>query len=774
MALLDFGSTHNFIHDEAARAARLPIQPRPGMRVTVANGDHVAAGVMCHQGGVRVFDIDLYALPLGCFDKILGVHTLGPILWDFAKHIMCLVRDGQQVTWTGLNTTPAAPMACVMDGHPDPHMAALLEEFAILFEAPQGLPPARHLSHRIRLEPGVGAVAKDELERHCDEMLCLGVIRPSSSAFFSPALLIKKDGAWRFCVDYRALNTKTIKDEFPIPVVEELLDKLRGAMFFTKLDMRFGYHQTAFRTHQGLFKFLLMSFGLTNAPTTFQALMNDVLMPFPRRFMLVFFDDILIYSSSWSEHLRHVRLVLQTLQAHQLRLKGSKCEFGLSEVAYQGHVISNDESPGRPRLALTGFYPRVAWLLGALAVPLTALFKRDGFTWSEAAASGFEALQRAITTAPVLQLPDFDRDFVVECDASGPGFGAVLHQGTGVMAFFSKPIAPRHAKLAAYERELIGLVLAVRHWRPYLWGRRFIFALPFRSSPSHNSPTSVGQQVLSFDFTVEYKAGSANVVANALSRRDELSAQNMAISSPHFSLFDDLCRETEDPGELQSLWDAVARGEKSAPWTVSDGLVLFGGRLFIPAFSPLLQEVLRMAHGMGHEGVQKTLHRLRADFHIVNDKRTVQEFVRACETCQRNKIEHLQPAGLLQPLEVPLAVWTDIAMDFIEALRRVHGKTVILTVVDRFSKYAHFILLSHPYTAALVARAFFNDIVRLHGIPASIVCDRDPVFTSAFWKELFHLVGAKLNLTSAFHPPVRRAVGGHEPHHRHVSPLPHR
>jgi hypothetical protein len=185
-------------------------------------------------------------------------------------------------------------------------------------------------------------------------MLRTGVIMQSTSAFSSPALLIRKrDGSWRFCVDYRALNATTIKDKFPIPVVEELMDELCCAKFFTKLDLRSGYHQvlmhpndlgfrvhmTAFRTHQGLFEFLVMLFVLTNVPATFQALMNNVLHPFLRRFVLVFFDDILIYSLSWSDYLRHVRTVLRTLQDHQLFLKMSKCEFGRPSVVYLGHVI---------------------------------------------------------------------------------------------------------------------------------------------------------------------------------------------------------------------------------------------------------------------------------------------------------------------------------------------------------------------------------------------------------------------------------------------------
>ena len=181
--------------------------------------------------------------------------------------------------------------------------------------------------------------------------------------------------------------------------------------------------------------------------------------------------------------------------------------------------------------------------------------------------------------------------------------------------------------------------------------------------------------------------------------------------------------------ELEQLRKDVASGARGEPWAVTDGLITHHGRVMIPATSPLLMEVLRLAHTVAHEGVQKTLQRLRADFYVEHDRRIVRDFVRACTTCQRNKTEALHPAGLLQPLPVPSRVWADISMDFVEALPKVHGKSVILTVVDRLSKYAHFVPLGHPYTAASVARAFFAEIVRLHGFPESIVSDRDPVFT---------------------------------------------
>lgn len=219
--------------------------------------------------------------------------------------------------------------------------------------------------------------------------------------------------------------------------------------------------------------------------------MNEVLGGFLRRFVLVFFDDILIYSATWTEHLIHVKAVLETLHTNKLFVKESKCNFGATSVAYLGHIISAkgvamDSSkieavtswpiPKSPRglrgfLGLAGYYRKFIKDFGVIAAPLTKLLKKEGFKWSTDADSAFQTLKQALSSAPVLQLPDFECSFIVDCDASGSGFGAVLHQDQGPIAFFSRPFAARHIKLAAYERELIGLVQAVRHWRPYLWGR---------------------------------------------------------------------------------------------------------------------------------------------------------------------------------------------------------------------------------------------------------------------------------------------------------------
>eukprot|EP00267_Zea_mays_P044908 XP_020397137.1 uncharacterized protein LOC109941068 [Zea mays] len=335
-ALLDTCSTHNFIAEAAASRTGLAVQISPRLTATVANGECIACPGVFRQAPITIagedFCVDLYVMPLAGYDVVLGTQWM-----DVAAR-----------------RTPRLDSITA----PEALLEELLTTFDGLFAEPSGLPPPRARDHNIVLKLGTLPVAvrpyrypaahKDELERQCAAMIAQGIVRRSDSVFSSPVLLVKKpDGSWRFCVDYRALNALTIKDAFPIPVVDELLDELHGACFFTKLDLRSGYHQVRMRpidvhktAHDGLYEFLVMAFGLCNAPATFQAMMNDVLRPFLCRFVLVFFDDILIYNRTWADHLPYLRAVFGALQQHQLFVKRSKCAFAASSIAYLGHVGS--------------------------------------------------------------------------------------------------------------------------------------------------------------------------------------------------------------------------------------------------------------------------------------------------------------------------------------------------------------------------------------------------------------------------------------------------
>ena len=341
-------------------------------------------------------------------------------------------------------------------------------------------------------------------------------------------------------------------------MVEELLDELSGSSWFTKLDLRSGYHQirireedipkTTFRTHHGHYEFLVMPFGLTNSPSTFQALMNHVFQPLLRRFVLVFFYDILVYSHTWNDHLQHLTQVFELLLDHHLFLKLSKYEIGASQVEYLGHIISSERvamdtqkishmldwpvpknvKALRGFLGLTGYYRRFIKSYGIIAKPLTDLLKKGSFEWSDRAQLAFDALKQAMVTAPVLALPNFNIPFVIKFDASSEGIGSVLSQGGRPIAYFSKGLAPKHQVLFVYEKEMLAILAVVKKWHSYLIGRRFQIRIDHYSLKFllDQKATTPAQQVwlikmMGYDYEVSFRKGSTNVVDDALSKKPQ-------------------------------------------------------------------------------------------------------------------------------------------------------------------------------------------------------------------------------------------------------------
>lgn len=349
-------------------------------------------------------------------------------------------------------------------------------------------------------------------------------------------------------------------------------------------------HKTAFRTHDGHFEFLVMPFGLTNALSTFQSLMNRIFQVYLRRFVLVFFDDILVYSACLTSHAQHLRIVFEVLKKHQLFVKLSKCKFAAQEVEYLGHVISargvemdkqkvvsiqNWPPPKNVKelrgfLGLTGYYRRFIKGYGSIAKPLTELLKKNSFVWGAEATVAFEELKRAMVVAPVLALPDFEKTFTVETDASGIGLGAVLTQGGRPIAYFSKTFSLKHQALSIYEKEMMAVLLAVKKWNAYLSGRRFVIKTDHQSLKFLLTKQASAQQLwvtkmMGYDFEVAYRKGVLNTVADALSRKPDVQGQLMAISTFSTELMDKVKRTWETDTDLVRLIDELKGQTDSHP-----------------------------------------------------------------------------------------------------------------------------------------------------------------------------------------------------------------
>ncbi|XP_070665252.1 uncharacterized protein [Malus domestica] len=368
-----------------------------------------------------------------------------------------------------------------------------------------GLPPDRDVEFSIDLLPGTNPISLTpyrmapselrELKIQLQELIDKGFIQPSSSPWGAPVLFVrKKDGTLRLCIDYRQLNRVTIKNRYPLPRIDDLFDQLKGACVFSKIDLRSGYyqlkikdedvHKTAFRTRYGHYEFLVMPFGLTNAPAAFMRLMNEVFQEYLDKFVIVFIDDILVYSKSKSDHIRHLNLVLRKLREHRLYAKFSKCEFWLDQVAFLGHVVSAQGiqvDPQKIAAVENWEQPRT----------VTELTRKDvKFEWDESCEQSFQQLKYCLTHAPVLVLPDDDGNFEIYSDASLNGLGCVLMQHSRVIAYASRQLKTHERNYPTHDLELA----AIRRWLELL---------------------------SDYDCTIEYHPGRANVVADALSRKPQ-------------------------------------------------------------------------------------------------------------------------------------------------------------------------------------------------------------------------------------------------------------
>ena len=708
----------------------------------------------------------------------------------------------------------------------DSRVEALLKEYDDIFAAPSGEPPVRDIEHTIELEAGTEPMSKapyrlapvelEELHKILDELLEQGRIRPSCSPFGSPVLLIKKkDGGLRLVIDYRALNSRTVKVHYPLPRIDDTFDQLAHAHVFSKLDLKSGYWQvrmreedvekTAFNTRFGQFEWVVMPQGLCNAPSTFQALMNRVFHSFLDHFVLVYLDDILVYSKTMDEHLQHLKQVFDKLREHKLQASKGKCAFAQPQLQFLGHVISEKGLHPDPALVqaildwpvpktvkqiqsflgLAGYYRKFIAHFSTIAAPISEL--THGVTpsanpdisgkWHMEQQIAFETLKSALVHAPVLQTYDPSKPSQIFCDASHVACGGTLmqpHDGQWhPVAYYSKKFNSAEFNYGIYDREMLAVINAISVWRHYLGSETTVIhsdqdALKYFWSQKHMDKHGRHARWLyllqSYNFELRHIEGKYNLVADALSRRPDmedipaLGQMATIIQSP--LLKDVALASSCDPAMAELIKDL--RQHSDPDYIMFQDLVVekrpYGrqdfNRIMIPDNDALKERIIYEAHDVyGHMGFHSTLRHLVDAYVWPGMAADVSVYIKRCKICQINKTSTQKPYGLLHPLPIPDRKWQHISMDFVVELPLTSsGHDAIMTVVDKLTKFVILVPTLGTATAEQTAQLFMERVMPMSYIPEVIISDRDPKFTSTFWKTLFTSMGTKLAMSTAYHP----------------------
>ncbi|KAL8088747.1 hypothetical protein AgCh_038509 [Apium graveolens] len=722
--LIDSGATRYFISETFADKLKCDkMTLNEVIDVEIVNQEKIYVSQFSPKCEIDIsghkFSADLILFKLGEFDIILGIDWLGENNAQInckSKKVYLKMENGEKVVFKGqrqerlfLTIVQAKKFLRKVCESFLAYVVVLereslsMEDIPVVSEFPEmfpdelpGLPPDRQIEFEINLAPGTEPVSKaryrmapaemKELVNQLHELLDKGVIRPSTSPWGAPVLFVKKkDESMRLCIDYRELNKMAIKNRYPLPRIDDLFDQLKGAKYISKIDLRSGYHQmkikaddiqkTAFRTRYGNYEFLVMPFGLTNAPAAFMDLMNRVFKNYLDKFVVVFIDDILIYSKSEEEHMQHLWIALQILRKEKLYAKFSKCEFWLKEVQFLGHVFGSEgvkvdpikieaiiswERPKTPTevrsfLGLAGYYRKFFKDFSKIARPLTKLTRKNQkFEWNAECEDSFQELKQRLVIAPVLVLPDNQGDFVIFSDAS--------HKG------------------------------------------------------------------------------KENVVADALSRKERLNMvaipKELSEKIKRFEL------ELSDCGKFEEICHTMT----------------FQSTL-LEKIKKCQEEVMKQENNQltGEEiCTQRDEQGLEAELLVA--KYEVRSSRMGCEVLYLSESEGRtsKTKRINSALKVPEWKWENIAMDFIVGLPRMKsGHDTIWVIVDRLMKSAHFLPINEKSLLDRLVHLYVRKIVLRHGVPVSIVSDRDPRFNSRFLKQFQESLGTKLNMSMAI---IRRLM----------------
>ncbi|KAA3488171.1 DNA/RNA polymerases superfamily protein [Gossypium australe] len=604
-------------------------------------------------------------------------------------------------------------------------------EFSDVFsEELPGLPPIREVEFGIDFLPATTPISiapyrmapteLKELKSQLQELTDRGFARPSFSPWGAPILFVKKkDSTMRMCIDYCQLNKVTIKNKYPLPRIDDLFDQLKGATVFSKIDLRSGYCQlrvkdsdipkTAFRTRYGHYEFLVMPFGLTNAPAIFMDLMNKIFRPYLDRFVVVFIDDILIYSRDETEHAEHLIIVLQTLREKQLYAKFSKCEFWLHEVSFLGHIVS-----------------------------------ASGIRVDSSKISAILEWKHPKNVSEVRS-----KDFVIYSDALLNGLGCILVQEGKLIAYASRQLKPHEKNYLTHDLKLAAIVFALKIWRHYLFGEKCHVFSGHKSLKYLMTQKDLNlrqrrwlELLKDYELVIDYHPRKANVIADALSRKSLFALRALSAQL-------DLSDNSSVIAELKAkplFLQQICNAQK-----IDNEIIV--KRAQCNSNSNFEFRVAHNSRLSVHPGSKKMYQDLKQHCWWIGMKRDISDFVPKCLVCQQFKVEHQVPSGLLQPILIPEWKWDRVTMDFVSGFPLTpRKKDVIWVVVDRLTKSAHLILVRSNYSLDRLAELYISDIVSLQGVPLSIVSDRDPRFTSRFWNKLQEALDTKLHFSTTFHP----------------------
>lgn len=818
---------------------------------------HTASPITVTASEIPVSSLDAFVEPLAgncakkdvllprCLIRINNGHTL---LWalNCSAHNVVLPR-GMKLARFEAHESASVAVVCESEpqvatsGVPDSKflgmidkslssseratLVTVLSRHASLFDFAQDGPNIRIPSSRARhtIETGsarpirqkpyrVAPYERKVIADQVKEMLQKGVVQESSSPWAAPVILVKKkDGSWRFCVDYRRLNSITKKDVYPLPRIDDVIDCLHSASYFSSVDLRSGYWQipmepahkekTAFVTPDGLFEFNVMPFGLCNAPATFERFMDTILRGLKWEICLCYLDDVVIFGRTFDEHNCRVDTVLNCLQSAGLVLNSKKCRFGERQALVLGHMVDKDGVRPDPRkieavgnfkqprsvrelrsfLGLCSYFRRFVPRFADLASPLTYLLHDNvPFHWTPECEASFSQLKFLLTSGPILRHFDPSAPSEIHADASGIGVGAVLVQKHNhvehVVAYASRCLSKAERNYTVTEQECLAVIFAVQKFRSYIYGR------PFTVVTDHHAlcwltglRDPVGRlarwalRLQEYDFVVRYKSGRQHADADCLSRlpasEPEADADNfddyLAVVSSNFPDAETFIVEQQNDSSLQPLF-AVAHGPNSSRRFVMRDRLLWktnylpwGARFLLVVPTRLRSQVLRTMHDdatSGHLGTARTLHRTKERFFWPNMHRTVAQYVASCQECQKYKRPTHVPPGLLHPVAPPSSPFEQVGIDLLGPFPRSStGNRWVIVCVDHLSRYAETAAVPTA-TAAQVALFMLHFLILRHGAPRVIISDRGRQFVADVIEELLRLCTSRFRHSTPYHP----------------------